>query len=449
MKRLICLVLILTLTTLSMGMGIYDMSLSEVNVTAYGATADDTTDDTASIQAAIDTGAAKVIIPNGTYMINAVVSILPKSNQTIQMEDGTILKAIPNSAQGYAIVKLLNVTNVTVTGGSLLGERYDHTGTTGEWGFGLLITGKTDEITISNLTSKDCWGDGIYIGSSTIPAQNIHIENVICDNNRRQGMSITYAVNVSIINCTFKNTNGTNPQAGIDIEPNANCYVENITIKNSSFLDNLWAGISLIGNSGLYIKSVKIIDCQFENNFVELFTGGNVIDSGYTESTDSSTSSSIVPTPLQTPSIIYQTHIQNIGWIGYTSNGTLSGTIGQSKRMEAIHIKLENLAGSIEYRSHVQDIGWMAWIADGSSSGTTGQSKRMEAIQIRLTGTAADTYDIYYRVYVQNLGWMDWTSNGQSAGTAALSYRMEGIQIILVSKGGTAPGAVIRPFIQA
>jgi uncharacterized protein YjdB len=56
----------------------------------------------------------------------------------------------------------------------------------------------------------------------------------------------------------------------------------------------------------------------------------------------------------------------------------------------------------IEYQTHVQDIGWMSWVTDGNLSGTSGQSKRLEAINIRLTGEMAVQFDVYYRVHTQN-----------------------------------------------
>lgn len=45
-------------------------------------------------------------------------------------------------------------------------------------------------------------------------------------------------------------------------------------------------------------------------------------------------------------------------------NGELSGTTGQAKAIEAMHISLVNATagGNIEYRAHVQDIGWQGWV---------------------------------------------------------------------------------------
>ena len=149
------------------------------------------------------------------------------------------------------------------------------------------------------------------------------------------------------------------------------------------------------------------------------------------------------------PIVSYQTLIQKIGWQSTVVNGAVSGTVGQSKRLEAMKITLLHLNGSIQYRAHVQDIGWQDWVSDGALSGTSGLSKRMEAIQIQLTGEVADQYDVYYRVHAQNNGWLDWAKNGESAGTAGFGYRVEAMQVILVPKGGAAPGPTARAFVQA
>lgn len=147
------------------------------------------------------------------------------------------------------------------------------------------------------------------------------------------------------------------------------------------------------------------------------------------------------------PSISYQTHVQDYGWQSWKSNGEVSGTVDQSKRLEGINIKLSNINGSIEYKTHVQDIGWQDWKSNGQMSGTSGQSKRLEAIKVKLSGEAANQYDVYYRVHAQDYGWLDWAKNGESAGTEGYSKRLEGIQIVLVKKGENAPGSTSRPFI--
>lgn len=149
------------------------------------------------------------------------------------------------------------------------------------------------------------------------------------------------------------------------------------------------------------------------------------------------------------PTVSYQTHVQNIGWQGWRTNGEVAGTSGQSLRLEGMNIEIDGMPDAIEYRTHVQDIGWQGWVRDGEMSGTSGRALRLEAIEIRLTGYMAANYDIYYRVHAENIGWMDWAKNGQPAGTAGLSYRLEAIQIQLVPKGGAAPGSTAVPFRDA
>lgn len=156
------------------------------------------------------------------------------------------------------------------------------------------------------------------------------------------------------------------------------------------------------------------------------------------------------PFVVMDPSVVYSTHVQDIGWLAPVTDGKMSGTSGQSKRMEAIKISLKNApySGSISYKTHVQDYGWLANVSNGALSGTSGQSKRLEAIQINLTGEMAQHYDIYYRVHAETFGWLDWAKNGASAGTAGQAKRLEAIEIVLVEKGGAAPGQTNNPFIE-
>lgn len=157
--------------------------------------------------------------------------------------------------------------------------------------------------------------------------------------------------------------------------------------------------------------------------------------------------------------LMYQGHVQNIGWKDYVTDGGSAGTSGRSLRVEGIRLKVvevttdgsgnENVVDvkdAITYRAHVQNIGWMDWVNDNELAGTSGRSLRVEAFAIKLKGELAKDYDVYYRVHSQNVGWLDWTKNGALAGTADLSLRMEDVQIKLVRKGEPAPGPTNMPF---
>ena len=150
------------------------------------------------------------------------------------------------------------------------------------------------------------------------------------------------------------------------------------------------------------------------------------------------------------PQVIYQTHVQDYGWQDWRSDGAMSGTSGESKRLEGIRIELSNqdYSGGVEYQTHVQDYGWQGFQSNGAIAGTTGECKRLEAIQIRLTGDMAEHYDIYYRVHAQEFGWLAWTKNGKSAGTSGFSYRLEAIEIRLLPKGDPAPGNTYGSYKQ-
>lgn len=148
--------------------------------------------------------------------------------------------------------------------------------------------------------------------------------------------------------------------------------------------------------------------------------------------------------------IYYETHVQNSGWQVACGDGEISGTVGSSKRLEAIRIYFnDKISGEVRYKTHVQSYGWQDWKSNGIVSGTTGESKRLEAIKIQLTGEASNKYDIYYRVHVQNFGWLDWASNGEPAGSEGYSRRLEAIQIKLVKKGEAAPGETANTFKKA
>lgn len=159
-------------------------------------------------------------------------------------------------------------------------------------------------------------------------------------------------------------------------------------------------------------------------------------------------------TAATTPTASYCTHVQNVGWLDYVSNGVMCGTEGKSYRLEGIKIKLDTQGYDlgISYQTHIQNIGWEAntsrgWKSNNTMSGTEGLSYRLEAIQIKLTGTDADKFDVYYQVHTQNIGWMGWAKNGESAGTAGYGYRLEGIKIKIVEKDSITENSGV-PFYE-
>ena len=238
-----------------------------VNVRDKGAKADGQADDTAAIQSAIDQVAGTggtVLVPDGTYMVDAVGErqLKLKSNMTLKLSSGATLKAIPTSQQSYSVLTIAGASNVTVTGGTLEGDRDDHRGTVGEWGMGIFITGGAKNITVSGVTSKKMWGDGFYVQA----ASDVTFCSVTADYNRRQGLSVIEVERLLVTDSVFKNTRGTRPSAGIDLEPdNPEQKVSDVRIHGSKFLDNAGAGVLVSGKKGhpSIISNVEITQNVF------------------------------------------------------------------------------------------------------------------------------------------------------------------------------------------
>ncbi len=149
--------------------------------------------------------------------------------------------------------------------------------------------------------------------------------------------------------------------------------------------------------------------------------------------------------------VAYTGHVQKKGWQDWVRDGVTAGTYGESLRVEAMRIRLEDGSGKtipgISYQAHVQRVGWQDWVSDGDLCGTSGRKLRVEALRLKLSDELAANYSIWYRLHVQSYGWLDWACNGQTAGTSSLSRRVEGIEIRVLPKGQSAPGATARPFV--
>lgn len=259
---------------LSLSFSASALAEDKLSVLLFGASGDGEKDETEFIQKAIDfqseKGGGIVYFPKGSYKIDALKSINLKDDITLEFEEGTILKAIPNDSEASNIIKIHDVKNVSMIGRvEIQGERKEHIGTLGEWGMGISIKG-SNNIRIENPIISNNWGDGIYIGSSLRQnySENIKIIDPIISNNRRQGISIISVKNLEIINAVITNTNGTMPQAGIDIEPNSPLeFLENIKILNLSTEQNLGSGLliylaNLKGTKNpisIYVDSTKRI----------------------------------------------------------------------------------------------------------------------------------------------------------------------------------------------
>jgi hypothetical protein len=200
---------------------------------------------TAALQAAIDSGAEKVIVEKmpSPWIVN---KIQLASNQELYFEPGVVVQAKKGAFHGKsdALFTARDKANVKLTGygATLRMQRDDYDGpdySHAEWRHALTLHGCTN-VTVLGLTLAESGGDGIYLGSSRGQTnRNVVIRDVTCDRNYRQGISVITAENLLIENCVLKDTKGTAPEAGIDFEPNlpterlVNCVMRKCTIENN------------------------------------------------------------------------------------------------------------------------------------------------------------------------------------------------------------------------
>ena len=124
------------------------------------------------------------------------------------------------------------------------------------------------------------------------------------------------------------------------------------------------------------------------------------------------------------PDIIYEAHIQDIGWQEPKSNGQVAGTEGQEKRIEAIKI---NCDIPIKYRVHMEEKGWSNWKSNNETAGTIGESRRIEAIEI------VSEKVLKGQAHVQNEGWQkEQIGSPIILGTTGKSLRLEAFKLEFV-----------------
>jgi len=150
-------------------------------------------------------------------------------------------------------------------------------------------------VVIEGLTIEDAGGDGIYIGgdftggsgnifglTSVGPSGDVTIRDVVIDNSYRNGIAVADVVGLLIEDSVILNSNGTNPQAGIDFEPfKVDQEITNATVRNTIIAGNNRGGL-VFGTPDAFlntpmtgtIENLTIYDNgQFEIGGIEFAVG--------------------------------------------------------------------------------------------------------------------------------------------------------------------------------
>ena len=200
--------------------------------------------------------------------------LAPRSGTRIIIEDGAVLKVKPNNSQYGRLIDIGRdgaVQNVTVEGtGTLLGDVTTHTGSGGEWGHLIHVTGGSSNIQlVGPMLLKQAWGDGVYIGDGSSINYDVLIDGLIVEDCRREGIAAFWVDGCTIRNChifdiglTAVASNG--PGSGIDAEPNSGETVNYLTIDGNLIENTAGCGMYISSNPGL-VTNLVIRDNELDS----------------------------------------------------------------------------------------------------------------------------------------------------------------------------------------
>ena len=220
-----------------------------VKASSFGWNAEDAT---AALQAALDSGAKRVVVDDVGAPWNVRPVFLRRSNIEVVVADGVTVRSKKGAFKGvndclFAVAQ--NVSNVVLRGegkATLAMNKKDYQNQAeydfSEWRHAVSISGGSD-ISVRDLTILSSGGDGVYVRGA---ARNVCLDRLVCRDHNRQGISVISAVGLRVSNCAFVETSGAPPQCGVDIEPNtADDRLEDIVFEDCTFTDNAAAGILL------------------------------------------------------------------------------------------------------------------------------------------------------------------------------------------------------------
>ncbi|MEN4815388.1 right-handed parallel beta-helix repeat-containing protein [Bacillus velezensis] len=211
----------------------------------------------------------EVHVPKGIYLIDAVNTSrrLPEfggginvpSNIELILHPEAIFKVLPNDSQGYSCFYIGQASNVTIRGGQIIGDRYEHDYSkvtsikrTHEWGYGIHIHGSSN-VLIENVQVSDCIGDNIWIAADGMmntsgaytPSKNVTVRKCTLLRGRRNNLATNGCEGLLVDDCDIEEAGGDTigPQLGIDLEGFGENGIKydhpyKLTVRNCRFKNN-------------------------------------------------------------------------------------------------------------------------------------------------------------------------------------------------------------------
>ena len=175
-----------------------------------------------------------ILVPAGEYLVGVKSSdiysggIVIPSKMIFELDKDAVIRMAPNDTWNYCILAVRGAEDVTIRGGSIVGDRAQHQFdvTNGEAdaddeGHAICIEGNSERILVEETELAQVTGDGVLIvgsGDAGASCFDITIRKSKIHDNRRQGVSIVGGVRVLIEDNDIERINGTSPQFGVDIE---------------------------------------------------------------------------------------------------------------------------------------------------------------------------------------------------------------------------------------
>lgn len=246
----------------------------------WGAVGDGLTDDSASVRAAKfalrgrGRGGKLVFQEDKTYLIDCTNDPLTNplhfdaqfAAVSVHLPLSATLRVKTNALTTFQTINLVGVNGFALYGGgTLYGDLETHTyattapHATNQYGHHVQILGGSN-IRVRDVELTKAWGDGVYQANNGAERPtDIRYENVNSHDNRREAFGIMDGTGVWLVNCKgndsglWTHTNDpagdTGPRSGLDIEPNASEYVEDLWVVGCQFVNNGGRGINATGEA--------------------------------------------------------------------------------------------------------------------------------------------------------------------------------------------------------